>query len=123
MILRSQVFLGPRGKESELVDAREGRAGLASVVRNVRNGYTSLYTDEFLAASTEGRYRYMRMLGHIPMVLAEDPRRVLVMAFGTGTTAGSLSTHPSVERLDVVEISKEVLEVAPHFASVNRDVV
>ena len=123
MILRSGVFLGPRGRENELVEAREGRAGLASVVRNVRNGYTSLYTDEFLAASTEGRYRYMRMLGHIPVVLAEDPRRVLVMAFGTGTTAGSLSTHPSVERLDVVEISEEVLEVAHLFESVNRGVV
>ncbi|MCK6481876.1 MAG: fused MFS/spermidine synthase, partial [Planctomycetes bacterium] len=123
MILRSGVFLGPRGRENELLEAREGRAGLASVVRNVRNGYTSLYTDEFLAASTEGRYRYMRMLGHIPVVLAEDPRRVLVMAFGTGTTAGSLSTHPSVERLDVVEISPEVLEVADRFESVNRGVV
>ncbi|HEU4394229.1 MAG TPA: fused MFS/spermidine synthase, partial [Planctomycetota bacterium] len=123
MILRSQVFLGARGRENVLVESREGRAGLASVVRNERNGFLSLYTDEFLAASSEGRYRYMRMLGHIPMVLAEDPRRVLVMAFGTGTTAGSLSTHPSVERLDVVEISPEVLELAPHFRSVNRGVL
>jgi spermidine synthase len=123
MILRSQVFLGARGRENVLVESREGRAGLASVVRNERNDFLSLYTDEFLAASSEGRYRYMRMLGHIPMVLAEDPRRVLVMAFGTGTTAGSLSTHPSVERLDVVEISPEVLALAPHFATVNRGVL
>jgi spermidine synthase/tetratricopeptide (TPR) repeat protein len=123
MILRSQVFLGPRGRENRLVESREGIAGLASVVRNERNGFLSLYTDEFLAASTEGRYRYMRMLGHIPAVLAEDPRRVLVMAFGTGTTAGTLSTHPTVERLDIVEISPEVLALAPHFASVNRGVL
>jgi spermidine synthase len=123
MILRSEVFLGPRGRENRLLESREGRAGVASVVENTRNGFTSLYTDEFLAASTEGRYRYMRMLGHIPMVLAEDPRRVLVMAFGTGTTAGALSTHPSVERLDIVEISPEVLDVARRFESVNRGVV
>ncbi len=122
-LLRSQVFRGPRGRENVLLDWREGRTGTASVVRNRRNGYTSLYTDEFLAASTEGRYRYMRMLGHIPVVLAEDPARVLVMAFGTGTTAGSLSTHPSLERLDIVEISGEVLDVAHHFASVNRGVL
>ncbi|MHC4821709.1 MAG: spermidine synthase, partial [Planctomycetota bacterium] len=123
MIVRSVVFQGPRGRENVLIEAVEGKSGLASVVRNERNGFVSLYTDEFLAASTEGRYRYMRMLGHIPMVLAAEPKDVLVMAFGTGTTAGSLSTHPTVERLDVVEISREVLEVAHHFESVNRGVL
>jgi spermidine synthase len=120
-ILHAQAFLGVGARENRLVETKSGEVCEVSVVENERERYRVLYTDEFEAAGTKPEYRYMRLLAHLPVALAADPSRVLVICFGTGTTTGSVSTHSAVKRLDVVEISPEVLEVAPHFKDVNRD--
>jgi spermidine synthase len=122
-ILRSHPFSGPRARENVLEETLQGVVCQVSVVRNERDNYTLLYTDEFQAAGTKPEYRYMRMLAHLPVALVEDPERVLVICFGTGTTCGSVSTHDAVKRLDIVEISPEVLAVADRFTDVNRDVL
>ena len=67
--------------------------------------------------------RYMRLLGHLPVLWARDPKRALVIAFGTGMTTGAIATHPEVERIDVAEISPEVVSVAPLFRAANGDVL
>ncbi|MEQ8766126.1 MAG: tetratricopeptide repeat protein [Planctomycetota bacterium] len=115
--------LSDRQGRFELLDYREGTACAVSVLEDRATGRRLLYTDEFMAAATGEGYRYMRLQGHLPVLLAEDPRRALLICFGTGTTAGSLLVHDRLERLDVVEISKEVLEVAPYFEKANRGVL
>ena len=119
-LTRSHVFQGVRGREHTLLDSREGVVCQVSVVENEREGFRLLYTDEFQAAGTRPEYRYMRMLAHLPVALADDPSRVLVICWGTGTTCASASTHPGVRELDIVEISPEVLAVADYFDHVNR---
>jgi predicted membrane-bound spermidine synthase/tetratricopeptide (TPR) repeat protein len=118
---RSHVFAGSKARENRLVETKSGAVCQVSVVENERERYRLLYTDEFEAAGTKPEYRYMRLLAHLPVALAADPSRVLVICFGTGTTTGSVSTHSAVKRLDVVEISPEVLDVADEFRAVNRD--
>ncbi len=83
-------------------------------------GERTLLTDGFRAAGTGRDYRYMRVLGHLPVLLHPDPKRVAVLALGTGTTVGAVSLHPDVERIDVLEISRAVVEAAPLFAEHNR---
>lgn len=120
-IERSHVFAGEKERENRLVETKSGAVCQVSVVANDRERYQLLYTDEFEAAGTKPEYRYMRLLAHLPVALAKDPSRVLVICFGTGTTTGSVSTHSDVKRLDVVEISPEVLGVADQFLDVNHD--
>ena len=67
--------------------------------------------------------RYMRAFAHIPLLAMEQPRRVLVIAFGVGNTAHAASLHPTVRRIDVVDTSSEVLRLAPYFAHANRHVL
>ncbi|MCE9638482.1 MAG: fused MFS/spermidine synthase, partial [Planctomycetes bacterium] len=122
-ILRSHVFAGDRAREVELVDEHHGQVCTVSVVRNTRERFDLLYTDEFEAAGTKPEYRYMRMLAHLPVALARDPSRTLVICFGTGTTSGSVATHSDVKTLDIVEISPEVLAAAYRFKDVNKDVL
>ena len=95
-------------------------AGFAvSVVDDGLLGERTLLTDGFRAAGAGRDYRYMRMLGHLPVLLHPDPERVCVLALGTGTTVGAVSLHPEVESIEVLELSSAVVEQAPMFEAVN----
>jgi spermidine synthase len=64
-----------------------------------------------LAATHLASQRYMRLLGHLPAMLAEHPRRALVICLGTGTTLAAVARHAELERIDVAEISPEVVDL------------
>ena len=125
LVRASRVLRGPDG---EIVGSRVLRAvraddtTTASVVE-VPPSDRVLYTDEFAAAATGRAYAYMRMLGHLPALSAAEPEHCMVIAFGTGTTAGSLAAHAEVKRLEVVETSRAVLDLAPWFEARNRGVL
>jgi spermidine synthase len=116
----SVVLRGTPGRE--LVRVASDAVTTASVIETAE-GERYLYTDDFAAAATGRHYRYMRMLGHLPCLLAKEPKNAMVIAFGTGTTAGAVARHEEVERLEVVEVSAAVLDLAPHFAAANRSVL
>ena len=59
------------------------------------------------------------LLGQIPLMLHPDPRTVFVVGFGSGTTIGSVLTHP-VEKVLCAEISKEVINAAAFFRKENK---
>ena len=79
--------------------ARASRCRPTSPPRACRDGADGeriLYTDDFAAAATGTHYPYMRMLGHLPALARARPENALVIAFGTGTTAGAVATHSDV---------------------------
>jgi predicted membrane-bound spermidine synthase len=63
------------------------------------------------------------LLGHIPMLLRLDAKQALVVGLGSGMTGGAVIGHPGVERLDVVEISPEVVQAARVFSAHNAGVL
>ncbi len=69
--------------------------------------------------SPPGR-RYMSTLGHLPALLHADPHSALVISIGTGTTVGSLTLHPQLERIWAVDIAHEVFDLAPLFVPLNH---
>ncbi len=120
-LVRSSVVMHDRA-ERTFIYAETDSVTTASVIEG-RAGERYLYTDDFAAAATGRHYRYMRMLGHLPAVLAAKPENAMVIAFGTGTTAGAVARHPEVKRLEVVEVSPAVLSLAPFFTDANRQVL
>ncbi|MBL8857388.1 MAG: hypothetical protein JNL28_02630 [Planctomycetes bacterium] len=103
-----------------LLSLREDREFAVAVVDDGRLGERTLLTDGFRAAGTGREYLYMEALGHLPLLLHPAPRRVAVLALGTGTTLGSVALHTEVERIDVLEISRAVVEAAPFFIEKNH---
>ena len=99
-----------------IVAYEEGPDSTVSVVENYR-GRRRLMIDGFMTTTEElASAHYMSWMGHLPMLLHPDPRRALVICFGTGRTAHAVRLE-APERLDIVELSREVLELAPLFRS------
>ncbi len=107
----------------EVLDFTEDRHFAVAVVEDGVLGERTVMTDGFRAAGTGRDYSYMKALGHLPLLLHPDPARVAVLAFGTGTTAGSVALHPEVRELDVLEISAAVASRAHWFEEVNHGVL
>jgi spermidine synthase len=101
---------------------REGATTTAAVVphlafgravsRELRTPGVSMSDTSFAAR------RYMGVMAHLPMFLARERRSALLICYGVGNTARSLLAHRDLARLDVVDLSREVIDASPHFAAV-----
>jgi spermidine synthase len=62
---------------------------------------------------------YMQLMAHVPLLCQERPRSALLICFGVGNTAAAIAAHGTIERFDVVDLSREVIATAPAFADTN----
>ncbi len=122
LLPQSAEFRKEVARGRTVLDAAEDAHVIASVVDMGGNRGRALYTNAFQAASTGPGSGYMRMLGHLPVLLARSPERVLVIAYGTGTTAGSVALHRPVRSIEIAELSPAVLGLSPWFEAANHGV-
>ncbi len=101
----------------------EGVNETVSAVK-VKGGVQSFIVNGRPEASTyAGDVQVQKALGHLPMLLHRDPRRVFILGTGTGMTLGAASVHPEVQRLVLAEIEEGMLGVARTFARWNGGVL
>lgn len=60
-------------------------------------------------------FTYHEMIAHVPMFSHTNPKDVLVIGGGDGGTVREVLKHPSVERVDLVEIDPEVIEACKKY--------
>lgn len=62
------------------------------------------------------------LLSELPLLLHNGrPENLLVIGFGTGTTAGSALRSPEVQKVTIAELESAVLEAAPYFRPENGE--
>jgi spermidine synthase len=99
----------------------EGSNETVSAVK-VKGGVQSFIVNGRPEASTHPRdVQLQKALGHVPMLLHPNPRRVFILGTGTGMTLGAASIHPELERLVLGEIEEGMLGVARTFNRWNND--
>ena len=80
------------------------------------DGAVQFHVSGKVEASTEPYdMRLQRMLGHLPGLLRSGARSVLVVGFGAGVTAGSLTLYPDVARIVICEMEPLVPPAAHRF--------
>jgi predicted membrane-bound spermidine synthase len=132
------IFLFPRGRDethfaharqpfeqdgSRLVKKIEGNSDTFQLLRRDLLGqplYYRLLTNAFTMSDT--RYqnqRYMRLFAYLPLTLRPESEDALLICFGCGMTADALLHDQHLKRLDIVDISKEVLDLAQDYVGPN----
>ena len=76
-----------------------------------------------MSATTRLSQRYMRALAHIPLLSLDAPESVLVIGFGVGNTTHAATLHPSIRRVEVADLSRDILAHAGAFSDVNQRVL
>jgi len=109
--------------DAELLYHAEGVQNTIDVVR-ARSGATSLVIGGNVEADTSDRQRrHFVLKGHLPLMLMDDPASVLVVGLGMGITLEATARHPGIERIDVIELSPDILAAQEKLAEINGNVV
>ncbi len=73
--------------------------------RLVTNGHS-------MSATTTAAKRYMKLYVYLPIAFKPDARDALLISYGVGSTAKALTDSPTLRSIDVVDISKDILEMS-----------
>lgn len=88
------------------------------VARNPIYGKYLILDGDF-QSSTSDSFIYHESLVHPPMITHPNPRKIAILGGGEGATLFEVLRHPSVERVDNIDLDREVVEacrkVAPEF--------
>ena len=74
-----------------------------------------LVLDGFLMLTEKDEFIYHEMIVHTPMAVHPNVKRVLVIGAGDGGVVRELCRYPEIERIDLVEIDGQVIEVSKKY--------
>ncbi len=108
----------------EVVYYGDGIGGFVTVLRTEdvfgNTNYTLVISGK-PDAGTGGDMPTQTLSAHFPMMFHSNPKTVMVLGYASGITAGEILCYP-VEKLDVLEISPEVVTASGFFNPWNNDV-
>jgi spermidine synthase len=112
------------GPDTSLLSVREGLTETILYLRREllnEPSYVRLVTDGFSMSSSHVlNRRYMKLFVYWPVALHPAPRRALLISYGVGATLQALVDTRALEAIDVVDISREILEESRKLASAAR---
>ena len=74
-----------------------------------------LTLDGYLMVTEKDEFIYHEMIVHVPMAVNPEIKKVLVIGAGDGGTVRELCRHKSIEKIDLVEIDGQVIEVCKEY--------
>lgn len=107
----------------EIVDVlyyHEGVNETISVIRPLGGDQAFIVNGRSEATTVRADMQCQYVLGHVPMLLHPDPKRVFVLGSGSGMTLGATTLHPEAESITLAEIETGVLPATRTFAPWNH---
>ena len=103
-------------QDLRIAAVREGRSGNLIYLQETLLGeplFTRIVTDGFSMAGNKAfSQRYMKLYVAWPIALRPNPRSALLISYGAGSTARAMTDTRSLEHIDVVDTSRDILELS-----------
>lgn len=110
----------------DLIYFGDGIGGFTTVIKQkldiLGNENYILYNSGKPDASSKLDMDTQTLLAHFPMLFHKNPKSVLVVGLASGVTAGEFLHYP-VERLDVIDINRQVVAASNFFTPWNNNVL
>jgi spermidine synthase len=101
--------------DTRVVSVREGLTETVIYFQRVLRGrpisYAMLTNSFSMSATGYGARRYMKLYVYWPMAVHPDLKRVLLIGYGVGNTAKAMTDSRSLETIDVVDLSRDILQM------------
>ena len=124
LVKNAYIHIPIETADKTILQISEGINETAMVLESKSDRSRFLYTNGHSMSGTEyPSQRYMRAFAHIPLLQIEKPEAALVICFGVGNTTHAVALHSDVKKIDVVDISENVLGLAGYFESANAQVL
>ncbi|MSO81944.1 MAG: tetratricopeptide repeat protein [Acidobacteria bacterium] len=111
------------GADERLLVVSDGLTEVIAVTEAPGKGRKLMTNGHAMSATFPLSQRYMRALAHVPLLSMDAPETVLVIGFGVGNTTQAATLHPTVRRVDLADLSRDILAHAGYFRNGNRDVL
>ena len=115
--------MSPRPPGERVLSLSEGVNEVIEVAEAPGRGRGLITNGHPMSSTAWLDQRYMRALAHVPLLSIGTGARVLVIGFGVGNSTQAAALHSSVERIDVVDLSRSILEHAGYFRDANGGVL
>ena len=109
-------------ENNEVVYAAEGITATVFVADQPDFDNRYLSVNGKIEASTAADLETQLMCAHLPLLLHENPRDILIVGLASGITVGAAAAHP-VRNIRVVEIEEKMLPAARLFGEANNHVL
>ena len=124
LVKQPREFL-PNTSGTEVVFYGDGVGGFTTVEKDIDPfGKTQyiLYNSGKADASTESDMATQTLAAHLPLLFHPQPKSMMILGLASGVTAGE-ALYYDLDRLDILEISEQVVEASRFFSESNSDVL
>ena len=117
----SAVSVLDQRREARVLYHRDG-VGATVTVKETAGGERVLFVNGKADASSASDLPTELLLGHLPVLMHPDPRRVMVVGLASGITLGSVATYP-VDSIICVEVAPDMVPACRLFDEHNGRVL
>jgi spermidine synthase len=114
-----EIFPKSHVLRTSKIRALKGSSAFTSFVAETPEGDAVFLDTGQMSNTSPVAQRYMKLMVHFPLLAQPAPRSALLICFGVGNTGGALGKHAGLREIDVVDLSRNILETAPEFAITN----
>ncbi len=110
-------------EKANLIYHGEGIAHTIDIIRTDKNVTIMQVNGTLEADTTYSQRRHFILKAHLPLLLHPKPREVAVVGLGLGITLSTTNRHPGLDRIQLIELSPEMVKAQSQLEDVSGGVL
>jgi spermidine synthase len=110
-------------EKANVIYHAEGIAHTIDIIKTDKNVTIRQVNGTLEADTTYSQRRHFILKAHLPLLLHPNPHQVAVVGLGLGITLSATNRHPGLDRIQLIELSPEMVKAQSHLEEVSGGVL